>query len=308
MNTNSTHRKNFDEEINLIDLFSILWSNKITITLFIILSSSVAVISSLYMPDVYRSEASLAPVSLDGSGGSNNPLGQLGGLAGIAGISLNSKNVDKTTLGINVLRSRKFFNEMSEKYNLLVPLMASKGWDRESNSLRYNPNIYDIKNKKWVKNDYVPSSQEAHKKFNEQFKVSQDESGLIVISMEHHSPNIAKNWLDWIILEINNSSRNEDINQANRSINYLNDQLALTQFVEIKESLNDLVKSQVETIMLAQVRPEYLFKVIDPPFTPEEKFKPSRAIICIIAFLLGGVIGTTFVLIKNFILNQKSKN
>ena len=39
--------------------------------------------------------------------------------------------------------------------------------------------------------------------------------------------------------------------------------------------------------MLAEVRPEYVFKTIDPAVVPEEKSKPSRALICALGYPLG---------------------
>ena len=55
-----------------------------------------------------------------------------------------------------------------------------------------------------------------------------------------------------------------------------------------------------ETVMLAEVRPEYVFKTIDPAVVPEEKSKPSRALICVLGTLLGGMLGVVIVLIRHF--------
>ena len=308
MNENklNNQRMEFNEEVNFLELFKILWKDKLVIFIFTLLATIIAITISLSIPDTFRSEASLAPAFSEGSS-SNSSLGSLSGLASIAGGSLTNNNIDKTTMGIEVLKSRKFFNNLSKKYNLLIPLMASEGWDKESNSLIYNENIFDITNNKWVAAK-EPSLQEAHKRFNENFIVSQNETGVINISIDHYSPNLAKDWLDSIIIEINNTSRANDTGQAERSINYLNEQIKTTQLSEIREMLNELAKSQIETVMLAKVTPEYLFKIIDPPYVPEDKVKPSRALICILGFLLGGLIGATFILIKHFLLNQKIKN
>ena len=52
--------------------------------------------------------------------------------------------------------------------------------------------------------------------------------------------------------------------------------------------------------MLAEVRPEYVFKTIDPAIAPEKKSKPSRALICIIGTFIGGVLGVVLVAIRHF--------
>ncbi|MCW4630976.1 GNVR domain-containing protein [Marinomonas rhodophyticola] len=50
--------------------------------------------------------------------------------------------------------------------------------------------------------------------------------------------------------------------------------------------------------MLAQVQDEFAFKTIDPAVVPEEKAGPKRALICVLAVLLGGMLGMAIVLIR----------
>lgn len=296
------HESRLEDEVSLLDLFNILWQGKKFLFVFVAIASLLSVFISLSLSDIYKSEALLAPVTSDNAS-SNNPLGQLGGLADIAGVNLGGNKINKTIMGMEVLKSRKFYNNLVKKYEILASLMAVKGWNKEENELIFDASIYDASKDIWLKK---PTTQQGFIEFNEIFNISQNENGVISISVEHHSPFIAKQWLDWIIEEINNTSRNDDIKQAERSISYLNEQLLSTQLSEIREGLNDLVKSQVETIMLAKVTPEYLFRIIDPPFVPEEKFKPSRALICILGFILGAIIGSLCAIIKHFIFKEET--
>jgi uncharacterized protein involved in exopolysaccharide biosynthesis len=52
--------------------------------------------------------------------------------------------------------------------------------------------------------------------------------------------------------------------------------------------------------MLAAASEEYVFQVIDPPVAPELKSEPSRALICILGVLLGGMLSVVFVLIRHY--------
>ena len=52
--------------------------------------------------------------------------------------------------------------------------------------------------------------------------------------------------------------------------------------------------------MLAQVRPEYVFKTIDPAVVPEKKSKPQRALICVLGTLLGGMFAVVIVLLRHY--------
>ena len=45
--------------------------------------------------------------------------------------------------------------------------------------------------------------------------------------------------------------------------------------------------------MLAAASEEYVFQIIDPPVAPELKSEPSRALICILGVLLGGMLAAT---------------
>ena len=300
----------YSDEIDLIELFKIIWQGKLKIFIFTFLASILSVIFSLSLPNIYTSDAKLVSVSADESS-LNNISKQLGGLASFAGVSLGSGQADKTGLGLEVLRSRQFFNTLITKYDFLVPLVASNGWDKASNSLIFDSDIYDHKLKKWIEPISItgPSTQEAHQLFLKNMNISQDKlTGIVTISIQHYSPFIAKYWLESIIKEINEITRVEDIEKAKRSIQYLNKEIESTKIADIKAGLNNLVETQIEKIMIAQATPEYLFKIIDPPIAPEKKSAPSRALICILGFLFGGIVGVIYVLINFYYKKSKKEN
>ena len=59
-----------------------------------------------------------------------------------------------------------------------------------------------------------------------------------------------------------------------------------------------MIEEQLKNKMLAEVQDEFVFKVIDPGVIPEEKAGPKRALICVLATMLGGILS---VLIRYFI-------
>jgi uncharacterized protein involved in exopolysaccharide biosynthesis len=304
--------ENNKEEVNLIELLKVIWDGKYIISSITLAASVIAIIYSLSLPDIYRSQASLAPVGMEGEN-SSGLASQLGGLAGLAGVSIGDNAGSKITIGLEVMQSRRFFNLIATKHDIVKPLMASKDWDRVNNKVVYDEDIYDPKLNKWVREPSPPkgpepSLQEAHLKFSSIFAVIPDKkTGIINLSIEHHSPYIAKQWLDLIIFEINNLSRLDDMKQAEKSIDYLKDEIKVTNLNEIKEGISELIQSQVEKIMLAKVTPEYLFKIIDPPYVAEIKQGPSRALICILGFLLGFILGVLSVIIRHFTSINKSQ-
>ena len=62
---------------------------------------------------------------------------------------------------------------------------------------------------------------------------------------------------------------------------------------------SSLLEEQMKSKMLAKVRHDYVFKVVDPAIAPDKKAKPQRALIIIIAGFLGGILGLIVVLYRS---------
>ena len=295
-----------DDEIDLKELFQALWSGKVTIIITTVIASAIAVAVALSMPNIYRSEALLAPVSSD-SGGLGGLASKFGGLASLAGVSLpGGGGGDKTTTGLEVLKSRAFFAEFMANHDVLVPLMAAEGWSAAENELVLDPDVYDKSSQSWVREakpprQSEPSVQEAHNEFLKILSVAQDkETGFVTLGIEHYSPTVAKQWVDALVVAINETIKQQEVDQAQRSIDYLKQQIAATQLTELQAGFFEMIQAQTETIMLANASPEYLFKTLDPAVVPELKAKPKRALICVLGALLGGMLGVLWVLIRHF--------
>ncbi len=138
-----------DHEIDLRELWSIIWSGKWTIIAITFVFAVASIFYALSLPNIYKSEALLAPAEENSGGGLAGLAGQFGGLASLAGVNLGGG--DKTALAIEVLKSREFISKFIKKHELLLPLMASEGWDRSRNELNIDPDIYDVKSGKWIR-------------------------------------------------------------------------------------------------------------------------------------------------------------
>lgn len=292
-----------DDEIDLRELFAAIWQGKWIIVITTAIFAVVSVLYALSLPNIYKSEALLAPVTED----SRMRLpGQLGGLAALAGVNLGAGGNDKTTLAIEVLKSRDFIGRFIEKYDLYIPVMAANGWQRDNNTLIIDSDIYNPESQQWVRKvkppfQPKPSIQETYTEFMKLLSVSQDKtSGMVKLSVQHYSPLLAKQWVDNLILEINNDMRERELAEAQRSIAYLNEQIVQTNLADARAMLFSLVEEQTKTLMLANVRSEYVFKTVDPAVVAEEKAKPARALICILGVMLGGMLSVIVVLVRYF--------
>ncbi|QUN06885.1 LPS O-antigen length regulator [Shewanella yunxiaonensis] len=296
------------DEIDLRELFSVIWAGKILIIAITLVFAIGAVALALWMPNIYKSEALLAPAEEAQGGGLSALANQFGGLASLAGINLGKNGgADKTELAIEVMQSRKFTSDFIEKHHILPELMAVDKWSLSDNKISYDSELYDATTKEWVRKvkpplQAKPSMQEAYKAFTKIFSVTSDkQSGLVTVSIEHKSPYIAKQWVDWLVTDINQVMKQRDVTEAKRSTEYLEKQIEQTNVADIRTVLYKLVEEQAKTIMFAEVRDEYIFKTVDPALVPEEKFKPKRALICVLGTLLGGMLAVFLVLVRYFV-------
>jgi hypothetical protein len=157
------------------------------------------------------------------------------------------------------MKSRKFVSEFIERHDVLVPLMAAKGWDARSGELEIESSAYDVVAEKWVREvsppkKAMPSMQEAYEKFMGILSVSQDKkTGFVKVAVEYYSPTIAKQWVDWLVEDINLTIMRRDVAEAEQAIVYLNDQIESTSLAELQNVFFSLVEEQTKTVMLARV-------------------------------------------------------
>ena len=260
------------------------------------------------MPNIYQSTAILAPKLDGGTGGLSRLASQYGGLASLAGINLGGLGGDgmsKPAIALEKMKSLSFFNQYLYE-DFLIDLMAVESWDANTRQLIYDDEIYDVASNKWLREvdpprQSRPSDQEAHEGFVELVSISEDkQTGLISVSVEHESPDIAKQWVELMVSRVSEDLRSKDIREAEESIKFLETQREKTSLVSLDEIFAQLIEEQTKTIMLANVSKDYVFDVIDPPVAPELKSKPSRALICVLGTLLGGMLGVVVVFIRRY--------
>ena len=300
----AANKANNTDEIGLSELFQAVWRAKFWLAGVSFLVAVATAFYSLTLPNIYRSEALVTPVT-EGAGGKLSSLaGQFGGIASLAGINLGSKESNKTSIALEKLRSREFFFTFAAKHKVLVPLMAAKSWDPDSGQLVLDDDIYDEKTDQWLRKvkhprQPKPSLLESHETFLDNLTVSHEkERGVIKISFDHVSPVIARDWVTALVADINDEMRQADIQEAELGIAYLEQQIEQTKISEIRSVLYQLIEEQTKTLMLTNVKPEYVFETIDAAVVPELKLKPGRAIMVIGAALLTGILGVGIVLIR----------
>jgi LPS O-antigen subunit length determinant protein (WzzB/FepE family) len=128
---------------------------------------------------------------------------------------------------------------------------------------------------------------------------------MITVSVKSQSPIAAKNWAEWLVRDINEHMRSQDIEEAEASIGYLEGKLNETNIAGMQQVFYQLIESETRTVMLANAQKEYVFKTVDPAVVPQEKSEPKRALIAVVATMLGGMLSIFIVFIRAFVKNGK---
>ncbi len=305
MQKNATY---FDDEINFRELFNVLWAAKKLIILITAIFAIGSVAYAVSLNNYYTSWSLLSVRSDSGDQGSS-----IGGLAAMVGLSLPSSGEDRAAQTIELIKSRQFVKHLMTFDDILPSIMAAKTYNSASQELLFNQKLYDSETKTWKQNpsnsgSKTPSYLQAHLLYNDMMSISQDRfTGFISITVEHISPLFAKEFLDLIIKESNELVRKKDMEESKQRLMYLTSELSKTTFVEIKDSINTLIEAQLEKQMLAQIHQDYVLIEIEPPYIPEKKSRPSRANICVLGTLLGGMLSLLIVLIRHYFFTEEQK-
>ena len=291
---------NYDDEIDLRELFHVLWDKIFYIGAITSIFSLISIIYALMLPNIYQSQAVMMP--MEANQGISGMLGQYGGMASLAGISLPSESGSKAQEAIARIESFEFFSNFFLPQIKLENLLAVKKWNEASDTLTYDESAFNKESRQWVRKasspkSVIPSSQEAYKKYEEIMSLNEDKKTLFVtLSVEHESPFIAQQWVEILVDQIDQVMRDQDRQMAMKSIEYLNSLSPTINYEEIKNALSSLQQEQMKKLMMIEANDNYIFKVLDSPIVPEIKFKPKRALIVMLGTVLGMMLGVLGVL------------
>lgn len=256
------------------------------------------------IPNIYSSKVVLAPSNQSESMASY--MSSYSSLAGMAGISLPSEKGNKSQEAMERLISFDFFENQFLPFIKLQDLMASKKWHQGLNKIIYKEDIFNSSENVWIQTEdkKIPTKQQSFKVFKKIFSISEDKNtGFVSLTISHHSPHIAKEWVNIITNNINESMREIDKKSAIDSINFLNKEAQSTKLTELNQAISQLLESQMQTLMFASVSEEYIFKIINPAVASETKSSPDRALICILGAFIGLIIGFILSLVTYYKLH-----
>lgn len=309
MNENNTYE---NQEIDLREFFGVFWYFRYKISLSAIFASLLFYGFSLFIPDTYESKALLkVEDETNNSGGMSSLVSQYGGLASLAGISIPSAGDSKSSYIIETIKSKEFLKHLLTFDDVKINLVAARSFNNNTKQIIYDSSIYNKELNKWTRKtpnqrQRIPSYLEVYEEFYiNNINVSQDKlSGFILISFNHISPHFAKDMIDLIIREVNSVIRNKDMQQSQKSLNYLELRLKETSNKDILDSINNLISAQLKVQMLSNTKESYALSSIDMPYIPELKAAPNRIFFLVIGLLSGFAISSLFFLVRHYLFSN----
>lgn len=274
------------DHANLIDYWRVIYNYRSTVLFVATIMISISTLFAVLSTPIYRTEILLSPAQEDET--SSSALAQLGGLASIVGLNFGSGGSTEESLA--VLKSKAFLDQFIKDKELL-PILFKKKWDSEAHHWKVNDS------------EDIPSIRDAYEFFTKYiFSTSTaKDSGLVTVSLEWSDPKLIAAWANELINRLNDHQRRGAIAEGQKSIEYLEKQLRETSVVEMQQTLYRLIESETQKMMIANVREEYAFKVIDPAVVPEKKVKPKRAIIITLGGFTGLMLGIFLAFFRSFI-------
>ena len=300
------------EEPGLYDLLQLIRTRRRTLVWTMAATTLLCVLIGIFSSPLYLAETVLAPLSTGLEGQSIEGLGSsLGGLASLVGLGgkIPAGDIEQN---VAILRSRALAEHFIEQ-NQLALVLFEKRWDKDRGQWRKGPpNPIRLRLSRFLASlsgdivrerpsDGAPTPDEIYRAFDKVRSIDrQEKTGLIILGMKWHDPALAATWASEYAKGANDYVRAQKITEAERSLKYLEEQIRKTSLTEMHDALYKLVESQTKQSMLANVREEFAFRVIDPARAPEIRVSPKRTILVGIGLMGGFMLGLGIIVVQNY--------
>jgi len=303
-----------EDEIDLIELWRIVWAGKYFIISFVLFCTlGAGIISFIFLPKEYKSTATLIPAKQEKSS-----FGSLSGLIGDLPLPISLPGQGSSNI-MSFLESRTLKERLITKYNLL-PVLYSDIWNPETK-------VWEVAAPEKKPTIIKALQSEILDQF---FSVNQDnKTELINMSWSGEQPDFCSLMLERVINELTFFLENEYVSDARREREFVEGQLAnATEDLEFWErqvpskklTLSKItrerlasqaiyaeLRKQLELAKINEAKKLETFEILDMPYVPEKPFKPKIKLNMILTFIASFFIALLGVFSLNFIHNLKQK-
>jgi LPS O-antigen subunit length determinant protein (WzzB/FepE family) len=303
--------QNYDDEIDLKELFSILWRGKYFIIIFTMISLAAG---SLYLRNLsskYSVSILLAPVQEEQS---TPNFGNLGGLASLAGISLPSGSASDFAKYEIMLKTQEISTLVFKEQNLIQELFSNE-WDENQQIFR-EPK----QNRKTLLRNYVkelltgrppkeytePNPAKLTEFIDKKIRISLDKkTQYLNLSAENSNPELLTKLLVSMIKNTDELFKKKFIKQANDAVQFYQIKISKARSQEHREILATLIAKEERKLLLATREGPFVAEILTGPNTSLYPTSPKASLILALSILLGGFLSCGLLLSRSF-LTKKS--
>lgn len=268
-----------EEEIDLIEYLVAVFRNKYWILLFALLCAGAAYGLGTTMTNRYESFVRLALREPDDPGGVSPDDRRAPEVLTLMehGFVMGSVNENYRHIIMARMRSRMFTNHFILSQGV-PPYLFAEHWDASAQA--------------WI-GDFKPNMSEAYKIFHEHVRsVSHNpENDLMSVHIRWRDPHIAAEWANAYVETFNDFMRNNAIQESQRKMNFLKEELRKTSTVEMQKSIYRMIEAETAIAMLASARQNYVLEVLDEAVPADRAFSPSLKKLTAFGFLGGFGLG-----------------
>ncbi|HQE81100.1 MAG TPA: Wzz/FepE/Etk N-terminal domain-containing protein [Syntrophorhabdaceae bacterium] len=269
-----------EDEINLLDLIKVILKNLRLIGIIIGVVVVATAIISLIMTPVYESKAVIMPTTQTKDIGVGSMLAQQFGISG--------PSSPMATEVVSLLKSNTLRERIIKRYNLLKLF-----FEDDYEELKKQKNENELL---WM----------GLRRFDDITKVNfKQKDNTIEIVVGYKDPKIARDLVNYTLAELTDYMSIEAKRVAETNKKYLESQLENTADPFIKTKLYTLIAQQLETAMMAEVKENFAFKVLDAPMIPDKRSKPKRKLMVLIAFVVSLFIGIFAAFLREYMIKQQ---
>ena len=286
------------EDVESVDLYQYLaavWQRKWLVAAIALLCTVAAVAAALLIAPVYRAETLLLAVEEEQMPELGNLTSRFSGLASLAGINVSVGSAGEEALA--TLTSRGFIEEFVRDLNLM-PVLFADDWDAQTES--------------WTVDDpdETPTMYDVYEEFTEELLVVNPDwdTGLVTVAIEWNDPAQAADWVNLMVSRVNAVMRERAIDEATRTIDALNAELQSTSVIEMRQAIFRLAEAQIQKRILAKVRNEYSFRIIDVAHAPDDDqhIRPNRPVLVAAGVVLGLALGVAIALFAELLAKARA--
>ncbi|MGE4497248.1 MAG: Wzz/FepE/Etk N-terminal domain-containing protein [Deferribacterales bacterium] len=243
-------------EINLLELFLMIWKRKMLIAAFVAVSTLCSVFAAYRMDNIYLSYFILKPTETQ-----ENSLLNLNAFSSVVGevFGGGKRNIFHNMTAM--IRNAEFVGKMIKENELEAYVVED----------------YDkIKNTEFFKENYNSIVQKSASKI---FSINQDlNTSFITISVYHKDRVFAEKFCRIILKSISSGLENSEFKSIDEKIENFKNEINLTYDITLKNKLSDIIAGLIQSKVLAKAQGYYGVTVVSEPYVadPANRVKPDR--------------------------------